>query len=124
MTCAIDGKNGSDILIDGKNCGLKASLQYQVEGLLTPSTIIDQVTQQKLVLICLRRPYGKGSWSGAWGPISEEMTVYGSELSTYVQDLPIKRKLANEEVFCMRFDDWRDMFSAVTVNTTRDSHWQ
>jgi len=125
LGCSIKG-NGKEgpLVIDGKNSGLILNHAYSLNDIIELDDPFNK--GQKLRLLRLRNPWGKSEWLGAWSQKSEEIKKYKGVLDEYINSLPPDEKFdmdADDGIFMMHYDDWRDNFSTLFLNIDFPEDW-
>jgi hypothetical protein len=137
LGCSIKGygKTGERV-IDGQKCGLIMDHAYAIQDVVYDDDVADMETGQKLRLLRLRNPWGRVEWNGAWSDGSPEMKKYKSTILRYIEKLDKDERFnpfnevhfgiqpgADDGIFFMSYEDWRDNFSTVFINIDFPDAW-
>jgi hypothetical protein len=125
MGCSINGqgKDGPQV-VDGQPTGLIMNHAYGLLDVLELENPDDP--EEPLRLLRLRNPWGDAEWTGAWGTGSEELKKFEPQLLEYKAKLPTEEQFdlhADDGIFFMAFDDWKDTFSTLFVNNDFPDEW-
>jgi len=124
MGCSIKGQQGGPLILEGKDSGLIKNHAYSLNDIIE----LDDPTSKgaKLRLLRLRNPWGKSEWKGAWSSNSEEMTTHKAHIQAYINTLPPDEQFdmeADDGIFFIHYDDWKDNFTALFVNIDFPENW-
>ena len=124
MGCSIKGDSNGSLLIDGKDSGLLQNHAYSLNDVME---LVDPHNKGKpLRLLRLRNPWGSSEWLGAWSSNSPEMEKYQGVIQEYINSLPPDEQFdmdADDGMFLMHYDDWRDNFSTLFMNIDFPDDW-
>ena len=125
MGCSIKGYGKEGPLItDGHPTGLILNHAYGIRDIIS----LEEFGGEKVNLIFLRNPWGKGEWTGAWSEESEEYKKNLSALKKYNETLDIDEQINFESKpedgsFLIDFEEWKDLFSTLFINLDFPEKW-
>jgi len=79
---------------------------------------------EKVRLVKLRNPWGKGEWTGAWSDNSAEYEKYADALNKDTATFGEATDGMNDGTFFMKFDDWRVNYTNIFVAMNFPKDWQ
>lgn len=127
MGCNINSEKNGALVVDGKDTGLIQNHAYSLNDCME---LRDPLNKDKnaapIRLIRLRNPWGKSEWLGAWSSNSAEMDKYQAIIQNYIHSLPPDEQFdmdADDGMFFMHYDDWRDNFSTLFMNIDFPEDW-
>ena len=87
MGCSIkgNGKEGPQV-VDGTPTGLILNHAYALLNVLEIDN--KEKGQDKIKLVVLRNPWGRGEWEGSWSGDSKEIKEYKEDLEDFISSLP------------------------------------
>ena len=77
-------------------------------------------------LMVLRNPWGKGEWEGAWSEESKELEPYKDQLEEFIKSLSPDEQFelgSDDGIFLMHYNDWKDTFSTLFLNLDFPDDW-
>jgi len=124
MGCSIKGDTGGPLVLNGKDSGLLKNHAYSLNDILEINDPFNE--GQTVRLLRLRNPWGKSEWKGAWSGESKEMQKYRPVIQEYINELPPDEQFdidADDGIFFIHYDDWKDNFTALFVNIDFPENW-
>lgn len=124
MGCSIKSEKGGPLVLNGKDSGLLCNHAY---GLNDVIEFADPYNKGNSIrLLRLRNPWGKSEWKGAWSSNSPEINKYKKHIQEYINTLPPEEQFdmdADDGIFFIHYDDWKDNFTALYVNIDFPEDW-
>ena len=130
MGCSIKGNGKSgELILDGHPTGLMLNHAYSLMFVWEIKGGANKNDVQRIMV--LRNPWGKGEWKGAWSDKSAEYKKYQDAIDEEIGELDDEERFgrlakdvnANDGIFLMHYDDWKENFSTLFVNIDFPEDW-
>jgi hypothetical protein len=125
MGCSIQpDPKGTHKVEEEAGLGLHSGHAY---SLLDLNEIILPDTNEKILLLKLRNPWGRGEWEGPFGDRSEEREKYDDIIMKVFKDEAkpgeVIEQNFNDGTFFIPFDEWRTRFTSLFVAVNFPKSW-